>query len=140
MDVKTAKDLPTGSQVTYRGELWTATEGQPRQWVATAADHNIDAWLANGGQIVFLPAGRGHWHAKEERDREALRTDEARERLARWLWIDRGHDPEAWDRREAAIATVKRHEPGLEVQYARTFEDVLARADEILSVITGTEN
>lgn len=116
MDLKTAKDMPAGTQVSYRGELWTVGgEGDSRRWNATAFDHNIDAWLANGGQIVFVPSGRGRWLAEQERQ-------EARERLARHLYATYGLGGWAWD--------------GIDENSRDHFR---TEADEILAVITGKD-
>lgn len=69
-ELKTAKDMPIGSQVTYRGELWTLTEiGGERCWIAKSFDHHIDAWLGNGAIIEFIPAGRGRWLKQEQEAR-----------------------------------------------------------------------
>jgi hypothetical protein len=70
VDVKTAKDLPVGSDVLCNGltwskvgeDLWAAAGGKP------ARDADLDELLEVGGLITFIPAGRGRWMARGERE------------------------------------------------------------------------
>lgn len=72
MDLKTAKDMPPGSEVIRQGRKWTAAGDdiaerwevtpQPNDWwgmQTTATDAEVDVWLAEGAQIIFIPAGYG---------------------------------------------------------------------------------
>ena len=68
--VRTAKDMPDGSEVFCNGiswskvgeDLWAAAGGDP------ATDADLDDLLEAGGLIMFIPAGRGRWLARGEQE------------------------------------------------------------------------
>jgi hypothetical protein len=99
---------------------WRATNG------GYCADWLIDEKLREGGQVLRWGDGT-----------------EARERLARHLWITDAEDADVWDHRDAELAKLRAKGEngewlalGVEERVARLF----AQADEVLAVITGTED
>ena len=74
MDVKTARDLPPGSEVHGRRNHWIKDRpGRNECWTSNHGDYlsdgMIDRLLADGAHITFIPAGNGRdWlaeHVKE---------------------------------------------------------------------------
>jgi hypothetical protein len=68
--VKTAADLPAGSEVYRHSVTWTKVFGGWRDIAGNhCADEDIDKVLNEGGFITFIPSGRGRWLRQQ---REAL--------------------------------------------------------------------
>lgn len=62
--VRTAGDMPVGSQVHARGTLWTKEDPSGvSAWLSEDGyrfnDGQIDLLLGMGGTIMFIPAGAG---------------------------------------------------------------------------------
>lgn len=70
METKTAKDLPTGSDVHARGVIWSKADEDLWGTAGGARinDGQVDRLLSEGAQIVFVPAGRGRWLAQREKE------------------------------------------------------------------------
>ncbi len=74
MEVKTAKDLPPGSEVEGRHNRWVkGRPGRNECWTDRDGNHfsdgQIDRLIGDGAFLTFVPSGRGRWLAKEQAER-----------------------------------------------------------------------
>lgn len=98
--------------------------------------HAVEAYLADN--LASTKAERDEALAEVER----LTGPEARERLARHLFMKGGGDGVTWDQRELAIQQVRGGPNGewLARGMTENFGRIYARADELLAVIAGKKD
>lgn len=72
-EMKTAKDLPEGSEVQARHTTWVKDRpGHTECWTSASdpdahiTDGAVDRLIAEGAWIAFVPAGRGRWWRQQK--------------------------------------------------------------------------